>query len=99
MVKEKLSGQMAAGLLEGSKEGAVRVCLDNLARLLQNATRKRSLQPASLLGLAAMDSPRAGGRTSSNSLATEESIKALISRSVATVLIESGKADISDYDL
>ena len=32
LVKEKLSGQMAARLLEGSKEGAVRVCLDNLAR-------------------------------------------------------------------
>ena len=49
MVKEKLHGQMMAGLLSGSREGAVRVSLDNLTRLLQGATKKRSVNPNLLL--------------------------------------------------
>merc|ERR1719317_1448925 len=96
MVKEKLSGQMAAGLLEGSKEGAVRVCLDNLNRLLQNATKKRSLNPSSLLNFKEQTS-RASNH--SDNAVNEEAVKALISQSVATVLMMSGKDDISDQEL
>merc|ERR1719347_869104 len=96
MVKEKLSGQMAAGLLEGSKEGAVRVCLDNLNRLLQNATKKRSLNPSSLLNIKEQ-TPTASNH--SDNAANEEAVKALISQSVATVLMMSGKDDISDQEL
>merc|ERR1719228_5214 len=70
MVKEKLSGQMAAGLLEGSKEGAVRVCLDNLTRLLQNATKKRSLNPSSLLNIKDQ-TPSATSHHSDNAAAEE----------------------------
>ena len=50
MVKEKLHGQMMAGLLTGTREGAVRISLDNLTRLLQGATKKRSVNPTLLLG-------------------------------------------------
>jgi len=96
MVKEKLSGQMAAGLLEGSKEGAVRVCLDNLNRLLQNATKKRSLNPSSLLNIKEQ-TPAASNH--SDIAANEEAAKALISQSVATVLMMSGREDISDQEL
>ena len=49
MVKEKLSGQMVAGLLEGSRQGAVRVCLTSLNRLLNIATKKRSDDISSLI--------------------------------------------------
>merc|ERR1719318_704289 len=97
MVKEKLSGQMAAGLLEGSKEGAVRVCLDNLTRLLQNATKKRSLNPSSLVNIKEQ-TPSAASNTSDN-VAAEEAAKALIAQSVATVLMMSGKDEISDQEL
>jgi len=98
MVKEKLSGQMAAGLLEGSKEGAVRVCLDNLTRLLQNATKKRSLNPASLLNLKEA-TPTASSNTSDNAAAAEEIAKTLIAESVANVLMMSGRDEISDEEL
>eukprot|EP00092_Neocalanus_flemingeri_P001633 GFUD01001743.1.p1 GENE.GFUD01001743.1~~GFUD01001743.1.p1 ORF type:complete len:1274 (+),score=352.69 GFUD01001743.1:59-3880(+) len=97
MVKEKLSGQMAAGLLEGSKEGAVRVCLDNLTRLLQNATKKRSLIPSSLLNI--KEPTKAAASNASDNAAAEETAKALIAQSIATVLIMSGKDVISDQEL
>ncbi len=38
-----------AGLLQDTKEGAVRVALDHLTRLLRASTKKRPLQPPKLL--------------------------------------------------
>ena len=96
MVREKLSGQLAAHLLEGSKEGAVRVCLDNLARLLQSATKKRSSNPAHLVESSPQPSLVGGG---SQGLQTEAEAKLLLARSVAIALVQAGKEDISDAEL
>ena len=97
MVREKLSGQLAAHLLEGSKEGAVRVCLDNLARLLQNATKKRSSNPSHLIE--ASPQPSLVGGTGSQGLQTEADAKLLLARSVAIALVQAGREDISDAEL
>ena len=96
MVREKLSGQLAARLLEGSKEGAVRVCLDNLARLLQGATKKRSSNPSHLIESSPQPSVVGGG---SQGLQTEAEAKLLLARSVAIALVQAGKEDISDAEL
>jgi hypothetical protein len=94
MVKEKLSGQMAARLLEGSKEGAVRVCLDNLARLLQAATRKRSSRPPSLLSSlpGPTEGPAAGAEGGAGA-------RLEIARAVAAALVGAGRADIPEPEL
>ena len=97
MVREKLSGQLAACLLEGSKEGAVRVCLDNLARLLQGATKKRSSNPSHLIESSPQPSVVVGG--GSQGLQTEAEAKLLLARSVAIALVQAGKEDISDAEL
>ena len=97
MVREKLSGQLAARLLEGSKEGAVRVCLDNLARLLQSATKKRSSNPSHLIESSPQPSLVGGG--GSQGLQTEADAKLLLARSVAIALVQAGREDISDAEL
>ena len=97
MVREKLSGQLAAHLLEGSKEGAVRVCLDNLARLLQSATKKRSSNPSHLIESSPQPSLVGGG--GSQGLQTEADAKLLLARSVAIALVQAGREDISDAEL
>ena len=96
LVREKLSGQLSAQLLEGSKEGAVRVCLDNLARLLQNATKKRTSNPSHLIE--SSPQPSVIG-THSQGIQTEAEAKLLIARSVAIALVQAGREEITDEEL
>jgi hypothetical protein len=99
LVKEKLAGQVVAGLLSGSRAAAVRVALDHLTRLLQTATKKRSLNAFG--GGSSIAIPVAEGSQLSahNELGTDEAIKTFIAKSIATVLVTTDRAAIADADL
>ena len=92
MVKEKLSGLVMAGLLEGSRTGAVKVCLGHLTKLLSVATKKRSENFTSLI----QDSP---AKRDSGDRDEEARARALIAETLASSLIQAGEGDISDHDL
>ena len=94
MVKEKLSGLVGAGLLEGSRVGAVKVCLSHLNKLLSVATKKRSENISSLI----QESPV---KLALDSCDKEEEARAqtLIAETLASSLIQAGEGDISDQDL
>eukprot|EP00095_Tigriopus_kingsejongensis_P011972 snap_masked-scaffold906_size82779-processed-gene-0.4 protein:Tk11972 transcript:snap_masked-scaffold906_size82779-processed-gene-0.4-mRNA-1 annotation:"conserved hypothetical protein" len=85
MVKEKLSGQMVAGLLDETKLGAVRVAMSHLVRLLRSSTKKRPLHPPTLSAV-----PMKDGRTK---------FKEMVAEQMAKILIKKGRGNISDHDL
>ena len=91
MVKEKLTGLAGARLVSGSREGAVRVSLDHLGRILEVATKKRSANISSYL------SPQPG--PSSVDQQEMEKNKTLIASTLATSLLQSGQQDITDAEL
>merc|ERR1711884_484435 len=88
MVKEKLSGQMVAGLLEGSRQGAVRVCLTSLNRLLNIATKKRSDDISSLITV-----NRGQMKTGTRTRQEEEEMEAqtLIAETLSSCLVQAGQ--------
>jgi len=100
LVKEKLSGQLVAGLLSGSRAAAVRVALDHLTRLIQMATKKRSVYALSGMG-GGGDAGGGGSQISSSNgpLGSEEAIKLFIAKSIATVLVTTDRAAITDAEL
>ena len=89
MVKEKLSGLLGAGLVAGSREGAVRVSLDHLTRLLQVATKKRSANLSSYLSCQPATSRDQDGEKS----------QTLLASTLASSLVLAGHQDISDAEL
>ena len=91
MVKEKLSGQLEAGLVSGSREGAVRVSLDHLTRLLQVATKKRPVSLSSLLPPPSRLEAAEDGERERN--------KALIAETLASSLVLAGRQDIREDQL
>ena len=72
-----------SGLLDEAKQGAVRVAMDHLTRLLRSATKKRPLQPPKLT--APPDE--------------KTMLQKMLSELVAKLLVQRGMGDISDYDL
>ena len=86
MTKEKLAGQIMAGLLERQRENAVRNCVDKLNVLLQCATKKRPSQPPSLLG----KDPKTEADTK---------LKGLLAEQLSRVLIKKNMGGISEYAL
>jgi len=104
MVKEKLSGQVMAGLLTGSKEGAVRVSLDNLTLLLQKATKKRSTNPLeSLMNSSSSSSHQgegAGSKLTPSSLFRDTmAVNKFLANAISTVLVCTKRTNFSDQDL
>ena len=91
MVKEKLTGLAGARLVSGSREGAVRVSLDHLGRILEVATKKRSANISSYL------SPQPGPRSVDQQ--EMEKNKTLIASTLASSLLQSGQQDITDAEL
>ena len=89
MVKEKLAGQMMAGLVGGSREGAVRVSLDHLTRLLQVATRARSANISSYL---------APPHHQPDLVDTERN-RSLLAETLASSLVQAGRQDIREDEL
>lgn len=91
MVKEKLTGVAGAGLVRGSREGAVRVSLDHLGRILEVATKKRSANISSYFssqpGPSVVDQQEV------------EKNKTLIASTLASSLLQSGQQDITDAEL
>ncbi len=76
------------------------MALDHITRLLQMATKKRSLNALAGIGSIASAAAAAdGGSQVSSELGTEEAIKVFIAKSIATVLVTTGRAAISDEDL
>ena len=71
------------GLLDDAKQGAVRVALDHLTRLLRASTKKRPLQPPKL--------------TTPPDEKTK--LQRMLSELIAKLLVQKGMADMSDYDL
>ena len=86
MTKEKLSGQILAGLLDHQKELAVRSCVDKLNILLQCATKKRPSHPPDLLAV----DPKADDKSK---------FKAMFAEQLAKVLIQKDMEKISEYAL
>eukprot|EP00094_Tigriopus_californicus_P012109 TCALIF_11701-PB protein Name:"Similar to CG7065 Uncharacterized protein CG7065 (Drosophila melanogaster)" AED:0.08 eAED:0.08 QI:4647/1/0.93/1/0.71/0.66/15/0/864 len=86
MVKEKLSGQMVAGLLEEIKLGAVRVAMSHLVRLLRSSTKKRPLEPPSLASATPMKDEKT-------------KFKEMVAEQLAKILIKRDRGSISNYDL
>ena len=99
LVKEKLAGQMVAGLLAGSRANAVRVALDHLTRLLQTATKKRSLNALGGSGGGGSAIAEGSQLSAHRELGTEEAIKLFIAKSIATVLVTTDRAGITDDEL
>jgi len=90
MTKEKLSGQIIAGLLEPQKEFAVRNCIDKLAMILQIATKNRPSNPPALKN------------TSSHNEIIERKknkFKKILAEQMATLLIKRGLQNIDDWYL
>ena len=98
MVKEKLSGQMVAGLLEGSRQGAVRVCLTSLNRLLNIATKKRSDDISSLITVN-RDQMKASTKTQQEEAAEEMEAQTLIAETLASCLVQAGQDHVTDEEL
>ena len=95
LAREKLAGLVAARLVAGAKEGAVRVCQESLARLLQGATTKRSSNIGSLISAGGSGGTGLAGANDQEL----EGARILMARSVASALIAAGRLDIGEEEL
>ena len=73
------------GLLEESKQGAVRVATDHLIRILRFSTKKRPLNPPTLEG--------------PSKKSKRDVFINLVANQLSRILVLKGRSDISDYDL
>ncbi len=88
LTKEKLAGQVVAGLLTGTQEDAVKNCISKMNVLLQCATKKRPEGPPSLLG-----------SSSDKEYKDREKLKSFLAESLARQLVIKGLSDIDDWEL
>jgi len=79
----------------GTREGAAKVCVSNLTRLLSIATKKRSENIGSLV------SQKSGPSSKKNISDKDETdkVQAMIAETLASSLIHAGKNDVTDEEL
>jgi len=95
MVKEKLSGQLAAGLLQRHRQDVAQVCLTNIARLLSVATKKR------IENVSIVSSKNQNKELEKSNNEEDDRIKAeaMFSETLAMTLLQNGQGDVSDEEL
>lgn len=75
----------SSGILEESKQSAVRVAVSHISGLLRSATKKRPLEPPNLVA-----PQKHSEKTKSQRMVAEE---------LAKILVQRGMENISEYDL
>lgn len=99
-IKEKLKGQLIAGVIESNKINAVKRAVKNVAAIIHLVSKKSKEQPAEDASKVAVDTKPASEPTpTASSPAVDLTDKATIAKNIAAALIMQGKTDITAEQL
>ncbi|XP_037033064.1 uncharacterized protein CG7065 isoform X2 [Bradysia coprophila] len=99
-IKEKLKGQLIAGVIEPNKINAVKRAVKNVAAIIHLVSKKSKEQPSEDASKTTVESkPVLEPTASASSPAVDLTDKATIAKNIAAALIMQGKTDITSEQL
>lgn len=94
-IKEKLKGQLIAGVIEPNKINAVKRAVKNVAAIIHLVSKKSQEEPSS----EAAAEPKSSADSAPSASSVDITDKATIAKNIAAALIMQGKTDITSEQL
>lgn len=99
-IKEKLKGQLIAGVIEPNKINAVKRAVKNVAAIIHLVSKKsKEVPPEDTTKVASEAKPSTDASATSSTVAADITDKATIAKNIAAALVMQGKTDITPEEL